>query len=132
MSPTSKELPVNPNGDKRGLKITLVALLALHFFHARVQGGGGWNTRHKGLLGAIWKFFDLSFKDPVLSAGLSDFAVVATLCGTWMYQDLPVQDRHRPRTYVWLTIFVLFPGLGALLYPLWIRPGARATHLSRA
>jgi hypothetical protein len=73
-------------------------------------------------VGAIWKFFVLSFKDPVLSAGLSDFAVVATLCATWIY-DLAPEERRRPRTIVWLVIYVLFPGLGALLYPLWIRRG---------
>lgn len=109
----------------RALKATLVALLSLHVFHALFQGGGGWNRKHNGLGGAVWKFFDLSFKDPVLSAGLSDFAVVATLCASWMYTDLPLEERKRPRTYAWLLIYVLFPGLGALLYPLWIRPGQR-------
>lgn len=116
---------MNSLKQQRALKATLVLLLGFHVFHALFQGGGGWNKKHNGLLGAIWKFFALSFKDPVLSAGLSDFAVVATLCATWMYTDLPQEERQRPRTYVWLLIYVLFPGLGALLYPLWIRPGQR-------
>ena len=110
---------------QRAYKTTLIALLALHLFHALFQGGGGWNRKHNGIFGAIWKFFELSISDPVLSAGLSDFAVIATLLGAWMYADLPEEERNRPRTYLWLLSYVLFPGLGALLYPLWIRKGHR-------
>jgi hypothetical protein len=108
-----------------GYTIAVVALLGIHVFHALVQGNGGWRGEHGGLSGAILAFFRLSFRDPVLSAGLSDFAAVAGVLGFWMYADLPPQDRRRPRTFAWLALYTLFPGLGALLYPLWIHPGHR-------
>lgn len=110
----------------------VVALLVLHVYHAFLQGGGGWNRRHGGLQGAIPRFFELSFRDPVLSAGLSDFGAVAAVLGYWMYTDIPPEQRRRPRTFVWLTIYTVFPGLGALLYPLWIRPGHRLTSRAAA
>ena len=108
---------------RAGFTAAVVVLLAFHVWHAFFQGGGGWRRKHDGLLGAIVKFFTLSLGDPVLSAGLSDFGAVAGVLGFWMYSDIPAEQRHRPRTFVWLAVFTLFPGLGALLYPLWIHPG---------
>lgn len=107
------------------LLATLAVLLGLHVFHAFAQGDGGWWSEHDGVFNAIWEFFDLSLDDPVLSAGLSDFAVVVVLFGVWMYTDLPPAERRRPRTFAWLASYVVFPGLGALLYLLWLRPTHR-------
>jgi hypothetical protein len=113
---------------RRLLLAVLVVLLGFHLFHAAFQGGGGWWVAHGGILGAIWQFFVLSAQDPVLSAGLSDFVVVATLFGVWMYTDLAPEDRLRPRTFLWLLSYVVFPGLGALLYLLWLRPDHRVVR----
>lgn len=110
---------------RAGYTIAVVALLGFHVFHALIQGKGGWRREHGGLAGAVLGFFRLSFGDPVLSAGLSDFAAVAAVLGFWMYADLSAQERRRPRTFVWLALYTLFPGLGALLYPLWIHPDHR-------
>lgn len=112
------------------LTVTTVGFVGLHVFHARVQGGGGWRARHGGLLGAIWQFFRLSADDPVLSAGLSDFAVVATLFGMTLVFELPPGQRWTLRTKLWLVLYTLFPGLGALVFLLFLRPrrtGNRST-----
>ncbi len=106
---------------RTALLVTAVALVALHVFHALIQGDGGWWGEHDNV-GALWGFFDLSFNDPLLSAGLSDFAVVAVLFGIWMWADLPQEQRMTPKTGAWLLSYVVFPGLGALLYLLWLRP----------
>lgn len=120
--------PLNMDSKSRrsvGFRVVLVILLILHLFHAFIQGGGGWRAKHDGLGGAIHRFFAMSFGDPVLSAGLSDFGAVVGMLGFWMYTDLAPNERRHPRTFIWLTIYILFPGLGALLYPLWIRPAHR-------
>lgn len=123
MSRRSVQSPTGgPPGRRDALTALTVAFVGLHVYHALIQGGGGWRRRHGGLGGAIVAFFRQSADDPVMSAGFSDFAAVATMLGAWMLVELPPEDRRRPRTLAWLGLFVLFPGLGALLYPLWIRP----------
>lgn len=115
---------MNENTRRNLLLATAIALVALHVFHAFAQGDGGWWNEHENV-GALWGFFDLSLNDPLLSAGLSDFAVVAVLFGIWMYTDLPPDERRKPRTFAWLASYAIFPGLGALLYLLWLRPAHR-------
>jgi hypothetical protein len=107
---------------RQRLAAVTAAFLLLHAYHGLVQGGGGWNKKHHGLRGAIWQFFMLNAKDPVLSAGMSDFVVVAVMFAVWMVNDLPAGQRNSLRVKIWLVIYTLFPGLGALLYRLWLKP----------
>lgn len=115
---------MTPQNRRTALLATAVVLVAFHVFHAFVQGDGGWWNEHDNV-GALWGFFDLSFNDPLLSAGLSDFTVVAVLFGIWMWADLPAEQRRTPKTAAWLLSYAVFPGLGALLYLLWLRPDHR-------
>lgn len=99
-----------------------LGFVALHVYHARSQDGGGWKARHGGLWGAIVAFFRQSKNDPVMSAGLSDFAVVAVVLGTKLLYTLPPETRWSPRTKAWLVLYTVFPGLGALVFPLVMKP----------
>lgn len=119
--PTSSPSPTTLNA----LRVATLGFVALHVWHATTQGGGGWRERHGGLWGAIKQFFLLSADDPVLSAGLSDFAVVAVVFGTAVVYELPPEMRGSWRVKVWLVVYTVFPGLGALLYLVWLRPVGR-------
>ncbi|SKF70807.1 Uncharacterised protein [Mycobacteroides abscessus subsp. bolletii] len=112
--------------DRNVLQGMTIGFLALHVWHGTRQGGGGWRTRHGGLWGAIRQFFVLNAKDPVLSAGMSDFLVVATLLGVKLVYELPAEERWTWKTRLLLPIYVLFPGLGALLFFIWLRPLRRS------
>lgn len=115
-----------PTGRRVGiLRVLTLGFVALHIWHGVKQGGGGWNARHGGLWGAIKAFFVESARDPVLSAGASDFAVVATVLGVTLTRSLPEDERWTWRTKLLLAIYTLFPGLGALLFFSWLEPGAR-------
>lgn len=78
-----------------------------------------------GFLQAFPAFFSISLADPLLAAGLIDFMVVIALALWWMLSELPAAQRRSPRTALWIVSFCVFPGLGMLLYFLWLHPGHR-------
>ncbi|MGH9036265.1 MAG: hypothetical protein ACRD0O_10915 [Acidimicrobiia bacterium] len=106
------------------------ALVALGIFiplqiHATfIQGDGGFVGEY-GLLQAFVEFFENSLDDPILTAGLIDFAVVGFVLAAWMISELPARRRWNGKTLVWLLSYCVFPGLGALLYLLWLNPDHR-------
>ncbi|EIU23589.1 hypothetical protein MA5S0921_2843 [Mycobacteroides abscessus 5S-0921] len=57
---------------------------------------------------------------------MSDFLVVATLLGVKLVYELPAEERWTWKTRLLLPIYVLFPGLGALLFFIWLRPLRRS------
>lgn len=69
-------------------------------------------------------FIDLSSSDPLLVAAMTDYHMLELIIGVWMLADLP-RPRWRPRTFMWLTAFIIYPGLGPILYFLWLHPGHR-------
>jgi hypothetical protein len=77
----------------------------------------------------VWEgfpnFFTLSLADPLLTAGLVDFMVVAVLAFWWMVSELPAEGRWGLKTWVWLVSYCVFPGLGFFLYFLWLNPEHR-------
>lgn len=104
---------------------TLAVFIPLQVYATLFKGDGGFIGQH-GLFGAFPKFFELMTGDPVLLAGLVDFTVVAVILACWMVAELPAQTRWRtPATWIWLLSYVVFPGLGALLYLVWLRPEHR-------
>jgi hypothetical protein len=122
------DVPGGPDDARvtRALQVATLGFVALHVWHATAQGGGGWRARHGGLLGAIRAFFVQSADDPVMSAGLSDFVVVAVVLGTTLVYELPPELRGTWRAKALLGIYAVFPGLGALLLVLWTRSVGRA------
>lgn len=106
------------------LVVALIAFVAVQVFAAVAQGDGGW-TGEYGFPAALVDFFDLSLGDPLLTAGVTDFVVLIVAFGFWALADLPAATRWSGRTYAWLVAYGLFPGLGVLLYVLWLRPAAR-------
>lgn len=103
----------------------LAVFIPLQVYATLFKGDGGFIGQH-GVLGAFPKFFELSTDDPVLLAGLVDFTVVSVILACWMAVELPAQTRWRTAsTWVWLVSYCIFPGLGALLYLIWLRPEHR-------
>ncbi len=103
----------------------LAGFIPLQVYATLFKGHGGFVGQH-GLFGAFPKFFELSTGDPVLLAGLVDFTVVSVILACWMMAELPPQTRWRTAsTWIWLISYCIFPGLGALLYLLWLRPEHR-------
>jgi hypothetical protein len=78
-----------------------------------------------GFLEAFPIFFTMSMADPLLAAGLVDFMTVAGILAVWLIADLPRERRWGPKTWLWLVSYVVFPGLGMLLYFLWLYPEHR-------
>jgi len=104
------------------LLVGAAILVGVHVFAAVGHGGGGWIEEY-GFPAALWDFFDVSFSDPLLTAGVSDFAVLIVAFAVVMLRLVPADERRTPRTLGWLTLFLVFPGLGALLAPLWLPLG---------
>lgn len=71
------------------------------------------------------KFFTINLSDPLLSAGLVDFMVVALLAFLWMVSELPAENRWGIKTFLWILSYLVFPGLGFFLYFLWLNPNHR-------
>ena len=78
-----------------------------------------------GFMEAFPIFFTMSLADPLLAAGLVDFMTVAGIVAVWLLADLPKARRWGPKTWLWLVAFTVFPGLGLLLYFLWLYPEHR-------
>lgn len=84
-----------------------------------VAGPDGVIDRY-GLLGAFPAFFRLSFEDPLLSAGVVDFVVLFAVATLWMIRELPAKERWTLATFAWLVINISVPGIGIVLYFLWL------------
>lgn len=87
-------------------------------------GPGGILTTHSPVE-AFRAFFATSFADPLLTAGLVDFVVVAVVALVWMIRDLPAGQRWGLKTWLWILSFCIFPGLGVFVYFLWLNPKHR-------
>jgi hypothetical protein len=109
---------------RTALLLLLAAFLACQSYAAFVSGGGGWTTKY-GFFEAFPAFFALSAADPVMLAGLIDFMVLATLVAIWMISELPRETRWSGRTWIWLLSYFVYPGLGAMLFFLWLHPRHR-------
>lgn len=101
--------------------LVLVVFLALQVYAATSAAGGGWYAKY-GALGAFTAYIDLSLADPIMLAGLIDFVTLGALAATLMITQLPEHKRWSGKTWAWLVLFIIYPGLGALIYFLWLYP----------
>jgi hypothetical protein len=61
-----------------------------------------------------------SFSESVLAVAFVDFVTLEIVAVTWMLAELPRDRRWSLASFVWLFSFIVYPGLGALLYFLWL------------
>ena len=78
-----------------------------------------------GFMEAFPKYFELNWGDPLLMAGITDFMTVITIGLVWMISETPKERRWTPKFFVWLVAFVVFPGLGFLMFFLFLNPDHR-------
>jgi hypothetical protein len=104
------------------LLLILPVFLALQIWATFFHLGGGIAAKYSFSEG-FTEFVAMSLEDPLLTAGLIDFMTIAVILVVWLIADLPAQRRWKPKTFVWLVSFIVFPGLGLLLYLLWLNPG---------
>lgn len=102
---------------------TLLLLLLIPYAAIQVVAALDWIPRYG--LDSLHAFVDLSSSNPLLVAAMTDYHVLELIIGVWMVADLPRPTRWRPRTFVWLAAFITYPGLGPILYFLWLNPEHR-------
>ena len=108
--------------NKRSLLFAILAVfLLLQGWATLVQHGGGIAAKYTFIEG-FTEYFAMSLADPLMTAGLIDFMTVAAILVVWLIADLPAGQRLKPRTFVWIVSYIVFPGLGLLLYLLWLNP----------
>lgn len=78
-----------------------------------------------GFWNAFPKFFELNFGNGLLMAGLTDFMMVILIAAVWMIADTPKERRWTPKFFIWLVSYIVFPGLGFLVYFLYLNPDHR-------
>ena len=100
----------------------LLLLLLVPYVVIQVVAALDWIPKYG--LDSLRAFIDLSKSDPLLVAAMTDYHMLELIIGTWMVADLP-RPRWRPRTFVWLAAFIIYPGLGPVLYFLWLNPRHR-------
>lgn len=101
----------------------LLFLLMIPYGAIQVVAAFHWIPRYG--LDSLRAFLDLSSSNPLLVAAMTDYHVLELIIGVWMVADLPRSTRWRPRTFVWLAAFIIYPGLGPILYFLWLNPEHR-------
>ena len=114
---------MQPAHRRLALLVVLVIFSALQVYNTFFLDGG--IVGKYGFLEAFPIFFTMSMADPLLAAGLVDFMTVVAILVVWLIADLPKSGRWGAKTWIWLVAFTVFPGLGLLLYFLWLHPGHR-------
>lgn len=78
-----------------------------------------------GFLAAFPKFFELNWGDSLLMAGLTDFMAVILIAAVWMFSETPAERRWTAKFWGWLVSYIVFPGLGFLVFFLLLNPDHR-------
>ena len=76
-------------------------------------------------------YFALHKGNGLLLAGLTDFMMIALISAVWMISDTPPERRKSYKFVIWLCSFIVFPGLGFLVYFLYLNPDHRFVSYSR-
>jgi hypothetical protein len=70
-------------------------------------------------------YFELHVGNSLLMAGLTDFVLISAISFIWMYSDTPRERLWKPKFFIWIISFIVFPGLGFLVYFLFLNPDHR-------
>lgn len=105
------------------LILVLLVFSAAQIYNTFFMDGG--IVGKYGFIEAFPAFFTMSLQDPLLAAGLVDFMTVIAILVVWLLAELPASDRWKPKTWIWLVSYIVFPGLGLLLYFMWLHPRHR-------
>lgn len=75
-----------------------------------------------GFWNAFPEYFNLHKGNGLLLAGLTDFMFIAVISFIWMVSETPKERRKSLRFLVWIISFIVFPGLGFLVFFLYLNP----------
>ena len=103
------------------LLANLVIYSALYSYFA-FTFKGGW-LANPGFWLAIPQYLLPMTYDGYLGTAIFDYLVLIPVCLVWALSELPREQRAAPRTIIWSVVYLAFPGLGILLYFLWLQPG---------
>jgi hypothetical protein len=103
--------------------VIFAAFLALQTWASFVYLDGGIAGRYTFKEG-FTEFVNMSFADPLLTAGFIDFMTIALVFAIILVADIPRGQRMGWRTWVFLIAYIVFPGLGLLLYLLVLFPNS--------
>ena len=103
------------------LLANLVVYSALYSYFAFTQKGG-W-LANPGFWAAFPEYFRPLAYDGYLGTAIFDYIALIPVCLIWALSELPREQRTAPRTIIWSLVYLAAPGLGILLYFLWLQPG---------
>lgn len=107
----------------------LLLLLLVPYAVIQIVAAFDWIPKYG--LHSLDAFIHLTTSDPLLVAAMTDYHLLELIIGVWMVADLP-RPRWRSRTFVWLAAFIIYPGLGPILYFVWLNPQHRLMTGRRA
>ncbi len=105
--------------------IMWAAFIPFMLVQAYLTLGPGGIVESYGFLNAFPVYFELSFGDPLLSAGVVDFMVVIIIALLWMLHELREIKPSPAKLTIWIISYLVFPGLGFFLFFLWLYPSHR-------
>lgn len=108
---------------KAFLSIIGIPFVLLQAYWTLAPGTGFVHT--DGFLQAFPKYFELNWGNSLQMAGVTDLVMISVIAWVWMYVDTPPERRWTPKFFVWLISYIVFPGLGFLVYFLVLNPDHR-------
>ena len=78
-----------------------------------------------GFFDGFTQYFALNWGNSLLMAGITDFMTVVIISMVWMITETPVERRWKGKFWVWMVSFIVFPGLGFLMFFLFLNPDQR-------
>lgn len=105
---------------KRGLLFfVLIVFLALQGWAIFFHPAGSMLSKYP-LFAVIPEYINISLQDPLFTSAFIDFLTVQLILFVWLMADLPSGTRLKPKSLVWVFIYVIYPALGLMLYLLWL------------
>ena len=78
-----------------------------------------------GIVGGFTEYYPLNQGNSLLMAGFTDFMMVNLIRVVWMTSETPPERRWAFKFFFWLLCFIVFPGLGFLVFFLFLNPDHR-------
>lgn len=111
------------NKNKLFLWILAIPFAALQAYWTFAPGSGIMDRY--GPVGGFTEYFGLNWGNSLLMAGITDFMTVTLIAVVWMISETPKERRWTPKFIFWLICFSVFPGLGFLMFFLFLNPDHR-------